>query len=320
MVSIMSVRMIVRPRVTVSREEFLTHPPYSVAIDGYCSGAPFYDAERRILNINHHEDCDRIATRSSCAQAFHLVNMGLFDAFMEQGKPHADLYVGDGDEDVIWTTYALMHRQHVEDPRFKFRLREMIQLEDVLDMSAGLYPIKKRWHLLKRLLWICQPYSDARADGSLHAMDGDAMQAMIMQCHRRIRDTLYGRGNEVEPDDRFEVIADFERWQFIREVGRHARIGVAQKGLKAFVSHVARCSGTDGDRYVIIRRSQFIDWFPIGRMCDMLNAAEGTDPKSNRCWGGNRDNVIGSPREHGSRLRPAQVLEIVKAACDSVTR
>lgn len=320
-VYVMCVRMIVQPRKTVSKDEFLQYPPYSIAIDGYGRGAPFFSAERRILNINHHEDCDRIATRSSCAQALHLVKMGLYDTFSYQGKRHADLYVNDCDQDVTWATYVLMHQEQLENSRLKQRLKEMIQIEDMLDMSAGLYPIKKRWHLLKRLLWVSEPYTDARADGSLHAMNGDAMRAMIEQMHGRIRSTLYGRGKEIEPDDRLEVIADFERWQFIREIGRHARLGVAQKGLKAFVSHVAHCGRRGGDRYVIVRRSQFIDWFPIDRMCDMLNEEEGTvGPDAADRWGGSRDNVIGSPREHGSNIRPTRVLEIVKAACDECAR
>ncbi|HTM68033.1 MAG TPA: hypothetical protein VL426_01935 [Candidatus Binatia bacterium] len=309
----MNVHLRCEPRKTVDWDEFSAYPPYSIAIDGYCSGLPRSSEDGLRLNINHHEDCDRIATRSSCAQAFHLVQMGLYDMFSDENGPCATLYVNDCDQDVQWTTYALMNPDQIEDPRFKFRIKELINLEDVLDMSAGLYPIKKRWHLLKRLLWVSEPYTDVRCDGTLHRMDGKAMHDLLRETHRRIRATLAGRGKEIEPDDRFEVIADFDRWQFIREVGKHARIGIAQKGLKAFVSLV---SSNDGRaRYVIVRRSRFIRWFPLEEICRRLNEAEGIPEGDKDRWGGS-DNVIGSPRQRGSKLKEDTVLLIVKTACD----
>lgn len=304
----MPVRLIFQPGKTVSWAEFSDFPAYSIALDGYCAGAPRSTEDGLRLNINHHEDVDRIATRSSCAQAFHLVKMGLFDTFAKAGRREATVYANDCDQDIVWATYVLRHPEQVDRPR----LKHMVQLEDTLDMSAGLYPIKKRWHLLKRLLWVCEPYTDARADGSLHRLDGQGMAALVDVMHNRIRATLFGGGREVEPDTRFDVIAEFPQWSFIREVGPHARIGVAQKGIKAFVSLVA--SGPKRNRYVIVRRSRFISWFPLAEMLRRLNEAEGVPEGSCDGWGGG-DNVIGSPRESGSKLKPQEVLAIVKEAC-----
>lgn len=306
----MNVHLVFEPRKTVPWDEFCAYPAYSIAVDGYCPGGPRSSPDGLHLNINHHEDVDRIATRSSCAQALHLVKMGLFETFSRDGKREATVYANDCDQDVTWATYILRHPQHVDRPR----LKAMVQLEDLLDMSAGLYPIKKRWSLLKKLLWVTAPYTDARADGSLHTMDGEAMGALVDVMHRRIRDTLFGRGKEVVPDDRFEVIAEFPRWSFIKEIGTHARIGVAQKGIKAFVSLVS--SGAKRCRYVIVRRSRFINWFPLEEICRQLNAAEGIRPDDSDRWGGS-DNVIGSPRSGGSKLKPEEVLAIVKGACDA---
>ena len=318
----MGVRLIVEPRKVVSREEFFSaYPSFSIGGDGYVSGAPGLSPCGLKLVINHHEDCDGLATRSSCAQAYHLLPMGLFCTFKYRGQPRADIYVNDSDWDVILMTYALMHSKQLENPRYKFRFKEIVYLEDVLDMSAGFYPIKKRWHLYKRLLWIGEAYAAARADKSLFTMEADAMHAMILQSHRRVRDTLYGRGKEIEPDVRFEILEDFDQWQVIREIGAHARVAVAQRGIKAFVSLVAPRRGKNGYRYILARRSKFIDGFPVGLMCDMLNKEEGLDPHSDTCWGGNRDNVIGSPRPKcGSTLPPERVIEIVKAACDEQAR
>lgn len=308
----MGVRLVVIPRKTVSWDEFVsTHPPYSIAIDGYCSGVTRMSDDGLHLNINHHEDCDRLATRSSCAQALMRVKMGLFDAFSVGDKRRAQLYANDCDQDVTWATYVLMHPDHVD----RTRLKALVQLEDLLDASAGLYPLKKRWHLLKKLLWISEPYTDARADHSLFTMEAEEMTALIIKMHHRIRSTLYGRGEEIEPDTSFEVIAEFPRWSFIREVGKHARIGVAQKGIKAFVS-LLDCN-KKVCRYVIMRRSRHIGWFPLERIRDRLNEAEGIAADAPDRWGGSCDNVIGSPRQKGSSLQPREVLSIVQSVVET---
>ena len=59
------------PGPAVTREAFLrTHPPYSIALDGYVHGAPFLDVRddgpRR--NFNHHEAVDRSCTSATCEQ------------------------------------------------------------------------------------------------------------------------------------------------------------------------------------------------------------------------------------------------------------
>src|SRR5688500_2724627 len=307
----MSVRFVFEPRKTVTPEQFSAFPPYSIAVDGYCSGKPFSTADGLRLNINHHEDCDRIATRSSCAQSLHLVKMGLYDTFSKNGKPHATIYCNACDQDVVWATYVLRYPEHADRPRLKL----MVQLEDLLDMSAGLYPIKKRWTLLKKLLWVCEPYTTASLDGSICSMDGKTMGELVNDMHRRIWDTLRGKGKEIEPDTAFEIIAEFPNWSFIREIGAHARIGIAQKGIKAFVKLKSHVGGRYD--YVIVRPSRFIRWFPLEDICARLNEADGIAPDGIDRWGGG-DNVIGSPRARGSRLREDAVLSIVKEACDEV--
>lgn len=305
----MGVRLIVEPRKTVSWEQLEKYPPYTIAVDGYGRGVTRSTPDGLILNMNHHEDCDRIATRSSCAQALHLVKMGLFETFSYKGKPRADVYVNDCDEDVTWATYVLRRPDRIDRPR----LKALIQLEDLLDMSAGLYPIKKRWHLLKMLVWVSQPFYQAKADRSLHVMDGHDMLTLIETMHQRIDATLIGRGEELDPDTRFEIIEQFDGWAFIRKIGEHANYGIAHAGITAFVSHVATCG--DRERYCLYRRSRYISSFPLERMCELLNKEEGIDPESTDRWGGS-DNVIGSPREKGSVLAPKRVLEIVASACE----
>lgn len=305
----MGVELVIEPGKVVKWDVFRHYPPFSIAVDGYCEGPPRLSDDGLYLNINHHEGVDRLATASSCMQALVGVKMGLYEAFCQEGKRRATVWANDCDQDVIWATYILTHPKHVDRPR----LMALVQLEDLLDKSAGLYPIKKRWHLLRKLLWVSEPYTDARASGRLRELDGQEMRQLVESAHRRIRQTLFGGGREIEPDTEFEVIAEFPRWSFIREIGAHARFGVAQKGLKAFVSIIG--SGRKPCRYVVARRSHFIRWFPLERIRDRLNEAEGIVDGADERWSG-ADNVIGSPRERGSRLSPERVLDVVRRCCE----
>ena len=80
----MSVTLHVKPGPAVTREQFLdTHPPFSVALDGYVHGEPFLvqrpDGPYR--NFNHHEVVDRSCTCSTCEQARRAVLLGFYDLF-----------------------------------------------------------------------------------------------------------------------------------------------------------------------------------------------------------------------------------------------
>jgi hypothetical protein len=301
----MSIKLVFEPRKTVNWEQFLAYPPYSIAVDGYCAGRAGSSEDGLILNIDHHDECDRLATRSSCDQALCLVKMGLYETFRRDGKREATIYANDCDQDVALATYILLNPDHADRPK----LKGLVRLEDLLDMSAGLYPIKRRWHLLRQLIWITEPYTQARASGALHGLDAEGMAALVQAMHRRIKATLFGRGKDIDLDTRFEVIAEHAGWQFIREIGQHARLGMGEKGIKAFAVHVA--DEGERHRYVIGRLSAFIP-FPVPAFCEDLNKAEGIPKGALDRWGG-AENIIGSPRQGGSSLSPDTIAEIVNA-------
>jgi len=294
------------PGKVVSWDDFVaSHPQFSIALDGYVRGVTRFDETGPWLNINHHEDCDRAATRSSCKQVLNAVRVGLFETFRRCGRPHATVFCNDCDDDVMLSTYGLCHPTHVERKRFK----EIVELEDLLDTVNGFYAVKKRWHLLKMLVWCMHPYAEARADGSLYGMDGDVMAHLIEQMHGRMKRTMYGRGREEEPDTRYDVIDRSEKFLVMREVGRYARYEVARQGYKAFLT-VA--DGKDGTRrYVLGRQSPFIGWMPLSTIGKRLNEAEGCREDEEEKWGGS-DLAIGSPRKGGSKLDLETVMQIVQ--------
>jgi len=95
------IEFIAKPREVVSWIEFCsTHPRFSIALDGYVPEGPIYQPPEKggpRRNFNHHEGVDRLATRSTCAQVYVAIKMGLFECFRERGFPHASVYFNDCD-------------------------------------------------------------------------------------------------------------------------------------------------------------------------------------------------------------------------------
>ena len=67
---------------------------YSIAQDGDVAAEPLFQPEGPRLNLNHHEKVDRLATRSSCAQALIAIRQGLFLTFRDD--PPCSVAGGEG--------------------------------------------------------------------------------------------------------------------------------------------------------------------------------------------------------------------------------
>ena len=65
----MAVTLHMRPQdEPLTWEQFCaTVGPYAVALDGYVAAGPRFDPAGPRVNFNHHEEVDRLATRSTCA-------------------------------------------------------------------------------------------------------------------------------------------------------------------------------------------------------------------------------------------------------------
>lgn len=306
----MSLRLVCRPGRTVTWSKFQAYPARSIAVDGFCSGPPRATKDGLRININHHEGVDRFATRSSCDQALILVKMGLYERLQDDDRPAATLYVNDCDQDVAFATYVLMHPDHADRPK----LKQLIRLEDLLDMSSGLYPVRKKWHLIRQLNWITEEYTDLRAKGQLGTLNAAEMEALILRMHRRIRAALFGRVKEISVDTEFERLEEHGGWVLVRETGRQARLGMAEAGIKAFVTVME--AGEGRWRYALGRLSHFIP-FPLGELYEALNAAEGIGRRDVDRWGGS-ENSGGSPRKAGSSLTPEMVGAVIDGCLDKV--
>jgi hypothetical protein len=300
------IHLFCEPNRTIDWEAGRRYPPYSIFIDGYCKGRPRATVDGLILNLNHHEDVEEFATRATCMQAYYELRTGLYRRFSKQGKPHAVLYVNDRDQDVAATCTVLMHPELISRPK----MLRFLRITDLLDSSAGLFPLETeaRRRFLPELCWIYQPFTDSRHRGEDFTLTADQCEEQIMEMICRFRASLFGKGERLTPDTDYKVLERHPLWVAVREIGPHARYGMSDDGVEAFVSVLHEEEGRN--KYSICRLSHATP-FPMEWVFPALNKAEGIPETAKDKWGGGSTRG-GSPREAGSKLSLAEVSEVIE--------
>ena len=299
----MAIDLVVAPGPALTREHFTaTHAPYSVALDGYVFGEPWLDASGPFRNFNHHETVDRSCTSSTCEQARRAVMLGFYDLFRKDGQRHAVLHVNDCDQDVCLSTWILMNPDRAGEPL----VRMISQIVDLLDMSAGVFPLPHERERLGEVRWAFDPYLRARP--TLSSMTGATMREVIRDVHHRLDQFVIGRAEVLPITGQYTQIGGGDGWMFAEVTHQTARERMVSAGVRAAVEMFGR----HGDRYLytVWRRSEYVIGFPVGDILAALNIAEGFKPVDPTGWGG-ADSVGGSPRARGSALTPPQVEAIV---------
>ena len=307
------IRIYLEPKNVLDWEEFINSKPnFSIALDGFVKGPPKFLIQGPYANFNHHEGVARIATRSTCAQVFFYICFGLLDTFQKGGQPYAHVYINDVDQDACLSCWLLKNSDKLMGLRFDNPLLQLILFEDILDASAGAYPVHPENPLIRKLAWIYEPYTEARTDGSIYHMSKSEMEKIVWSVCDRIDSAVDGRGGEIELDTRFETIGGGPGWRLIVEEGPYARTKLFAKRKKAYVALIE--SSDDSYSYTIGKMSPFVR-FPIDRIYEALNKAEGLSSGAN-CWGGSSI-IGGSPRKTGSRLSPDEVEKVINACIDA---
>jgi len=301
----MAIELHVRPGPALTREAFLaTHPPFSIALDGYVFGEPWLVVEggKPYRNFNHHEAVDRSCTSATCEQARRAVVLGLFDLFREAGQRTARIWVNDCDQDVCLATWILMNPDRASEPL----VRMISQIEDLLDMSAGAYPMPHEGNLLSEVRWVFDPYTRARP--TLASLGVEGMREVIRDVHHRLDRFAMGRAESLALIGTYTRRGGGDGWILAEVTHQSARERMIGAGIRAAVEVFGRAG--DNWLYSIWRRSEYVIGFPVRTILGALNRAEGFDEVDPTGWGG-ADNVGGSPRGRGSKLDPTAVEAIV---------
>jgi len=290
----------------VAWEDFCrTRAPFAIALDGYVRAGPRFDETGPRLNLNHHEEVDRLATRATCAQVLMALRQGLCECFGAADGLRADVYVNDCDEDVCLSWFLLKHgslAEHSINPA----LNRLVAMEDTLDATAGAYPFPRNLPILEEVAWVFEPYRRFRQSGELDQRQAAAFVAVVDRVEERILKYLKGQGGRLPIDTRYRRIGGGASWAMIEEIGAQARTGAFADGIRCYVA--VRQRPNSRWSYNVGRMSIFYR-FDVPRIVRALNEAEGASADA---WGGS-NTIAGSPRVNGSRLPPAEVERIINA-------
>lgn len=290
------------------------YPPFSIAIDGFVAEGPWFDDVGPHQNFNHHEGCERLETRATCAQVLVAIRQGLFERFRMGNTPYAKVYVNDCDEDVCASWFLLSHAAFAKSV-LNPRLNRLVHLVDMLDTTAGAYPFPEDLPSLRELAWVMEPYRRFRLAGGLNVRNVGDFRGVIDDVCGRMKANVMGEGRDVELDTRYDVLSAEQGWTHVHETGQQARIGMFADGIRAFVASAPRDDGRWS--HVVGRMSTYIR-FPVLKIVAAMNEAEGLVSAVNR-WGC-ATTIGGSPRIGGSRLSPDEVRVIVREVLVSEAR
>ena len=297
----------IEPRTTKTWQRFQDeNPPFSVALDGYVDGPPAFSPVGPHANFDHHRLVDRLSTRSTCMQVFLAVSMGLFDTFQKDGEPNAQLFVNDPDQDTSLAVWVLRNPDQCESLTINQHLARLLLGEDILDCTAGAFPVAGENLFMRQQAWIFEPYFNVRSVGVLPTLDTEAMRAVIDSVGERITAFVAGRGEAIELQTGYDRIGGGEGWEMIVEHGPHARTALFSAGVRAFVT--VRESGDGVWTYTLGRMSPFVR-FPIQELYRVLSEADNVKPGPDG-WSGS-NTIGGSPREGGSKIPPAELEKLI---------
>src|SRR3989344_1321958 len=254
-------------------------------------------------NLNHHEEVDRLATRSTSGQAYVNIKLGLLDSYRVDGKVYGHIFVNDPDQDTCLAVWLLQNHERIEGARSEPLINRLVDVEDLLDVTAGAYPFDPSSRIMRQLGWVFQPYTNALITGRLKRMDESEMRTTIEAVGERISKHVLGEGKEIELDTNYDRIGGGLGWAMIKELGPPARTRLFHEGIKAFVSVRGEESGSF--TYSIGKMSPFVT-FPVQELYAALNRMEGIPEGDSDCWGGG-NTISGSPRNRGSALKPKEL-------------
>lgn len=309
----MSVDLCMQPKVSPRTwQEFCSKENrFGIAIDGYVIGKPKFNDAGPWVNFNHHEGVNRLATRATCGQVYMAVRQGLFSRFQDIEGPRAVVFANDCDEDVCLSWFILKWGRFPEKIKLP-TLEQLVNIVDLIDTTSGACAISLQ--VWEKIAWIFEPYRRFRLSGEVDKKDEKDFLNVVKVVESRILRHVDGQGESIPLDTRYERVKGVHLsprmvyWSMIKEIGAQARVGMFNKGVRAYVSVRERPDGKSWT-YTVGRTSEFVP-FDLAKIFSALNKAEGcTDDR----WGGG-NTIGGSPRVEGSRLSPEKVERIITQA------
>lgn len=305
----MPVNLIMRPNQSpINWEKFCVESePFSIALDGYVNRGPRFQKEGPRANFNHHENVDRLATRATCSQVLMAIRQGLFKCFRSTKGPEVNAYANDCDEDVCLSWFLLKYgylAEHSMNPR----LNRLVSLSDMMDTTAGAYPLPSDLPVLQEMAWVFEPYRIFRLSGQLSKRDDAAFTSIVTDVEGRIMRHITEGGQKIPLDTSYETIMrGTGGWAMVKEIGAYSRTGMFADNIQA---HVSIRNRHDGNKDVTLGRMSIFIPFDVPRIINRLNQEENLLSNGDHWGGGNT--IGGSPRIRGTHLTNEKLFEIIE--------
>ena len=286
-------------------------PPGSIYLDGAAQGGPFVDAERGILNLDHHEGCVRSFTLSTCEQAMVLTRKGL-----DLKGREWTIYANDPDLDTVLAIWVLLNHVRLNDanPEIRSRVIPMVRLEGTID-AHGL-----------EMKELCGLTADAQEKlfGELEQLRSKEIALKKKQKWGEIdllqytADVLRAIDAMIYSSRHFEgVIAIEELARADIGENRIAIVCRSEKGVYEVEPELHRLYGNhlgvivlqkDPSTYTLRQVDMFLPSAleSVYEQLNLMDPAAGNRRSGNR-WGGSGE-IGGSPRATGTALTPEQIL------------
>ncbi len=305
------IQLIAEPRVVKTWNQFIKEsPPYSIALDGYVSGAPKYQPEGPRLNLNHHKTAvDGHSALCASMQAYLKLKTGLFEKFAVNGGPHAQVYVNDADQDSSLAAFILTKPEVSSSAKNQNKLEELLYHEQIMEITGGMFPLDTKSRIMQKMAWIFEPYDSVRMSEKIYSMNADEMKNLMQDIFLRIENHLSGRSCEMGLDNSYTILhGNHENFALVKENSVYSRAKMIKEGIKAFALLVKENAGVY--KYTLGKISDFVP-IPLPKIYDFLNKFENIKLDDADRWGGSRT-IGGSPRINGSKIPPEKLFELIK--------
>jgi hypothetical protein len=303
--------------LTVASSAVRKSAPCTIYLDGVAQSEPFMDLEKQIYNFDHHENCMRPFTLSTCEQAFVMTLKG-----MDLRGRDWRVFANEPDLDTVLAIWLILNHVRIQQKEFSGlnRLSALVRLEGIID-SHGLemtalsgFPPKLLLNTNKMVDYLRADEVDLKSKGMWKETDFLKHTSLILHKVDRI---IY----KSEELDDVKDVKELARVEIVNN--RIAVVVETQLGIYELEPYLNRMYG-ESLGLVILKKEEATytlrSWDPFmpGDLNTVYNTLNFVDPAvrgrvNGNKWGGSSD-IGGSPRESGTKLTPQDIAKACRDA------
>ncbi len=266
--------------------------PFSIALDGFVSG-PILDNDSHRYSFDHHGNCDRFSTLSSCFQVWTAIMLGL-------DPQKYNIYINDVDIDTCMAIWCLNNPDRCTEPL----AQKLLNAINIADMFSGAIPING---MTKIVEWISAPETDSKRNNDYGKLSEDGLMSILEAILHRV--DLYVNGEasveivKQHKHGEYKVLRNENGWVLIESNDPHVLAQVFAAGFDRVVKiHYQEDKSL---AVTIAKKSDFIDGFNVRKMFNALNLLE-------LGWNGS-SSIGGAPRHSTGERSKLPLSDIIKA-------